>query len=80
MTRVCLALGLAAIGLFGFDAWTMWFMDHNPAAREFFASRAFTAALFIGGLIAIFVCTIVVAALLIPPAAPAGRTEPEADA
>lgn len=77
MSRYVLALGLATIGLFGFNAWSSYFLDHDPAAREFFAGRTFTLALLVGGAFAMFVCTIIVAALVFSSASPAGRTEPE---
>jgi hypothetical protein len=78
VNRYVLALGLTAIGLFGFNAWSSYFLDHDVAAREFFASRGFTLALLIGGAFAMFVCTIVVAALVFSSARPSGRTlEPE---
>lgn len=77
MNRYILALSMTAIGLFGFNAWSSYFLDHNPAARDFFASRAFTIALFFGGLMAIFALTICAVALIFGSDAPVGSQEPE---
>lgn len=77
VSRYVLALGFTVIGLFGFDAWSSHFLNHDPAAREFFASRTFTLALLMGGALALFVCSIVVAALVTYPARPDGSQVPE---
>ena len=77
MSRCVLILGLFAVALFAFDVWSLWYMDANPDARAFFASRTFTVALIIGGTIAASVTTVIVSALILYPAAPAGRMDPE---
>ncbi|HUD92306.1 hypothetical protein [Sphingobium sp.] len=77
MTRYVVALGLATIALFGFNAWSLWFLDRDPDARDFFASSEFTLAVLMGGAFALFVCWIIVAALVFESDSPSGRSEPE---
>ncbi|MGF7152643.1 hypothetical protein [Novosphingobium gossypii] len=79
MTRASSILILAAFTafLFGFDAWSTAYLDTHPAAREFFASRAFTLALIFGGTMAVSVASIIIAALALYPEPSSGRAEPE---
>lgn len=63
--RIALAMIFLAAFLFGFDAWSTWFMDGHPEVRAFFSSPGFTAALIIGGVIAMASCAVAVSALIL---------------
>ena len=77
MKRAVAILSITLIGLFVFDWWSFLFISEHHQARAFVLSPAFTAFLLIGGAFAICVCTALVAALLVYPEPPSGRTEPE---
>jgi hypothetical protein len=77
MKRIALGVGLTAIALFAFHYWSLWFLDGNPRFRAFVLSPSFAGIVFVGMLMAGFVCVAAVSALLLYPAAPAGRMDPE---